>query len=107
METFARDTFFARMLLEQAQSESPHQRQVLRSVAPAHAILVFGKRHIQLPVQGILDSPVMSQRGSIHLRRRLAIADEVAHLLAGFTVLNAFVITHADDTQARPLGVHG
>src|SRR5947199_10798703 len=55
---FARDAVFSRMLLEQAERQLAHQREIRRPVPVLNPARIFPETHIQLPMQVILNSPM-------------------------------------------------
>src|SRR4051794_9767806 len=58
-ELLALETLLAGMPLQQADGETPDLRQVPGRVPLRDPIAVFAQRHVQLPVQVVLDTPVL------------------------------------------------
>jgi hypothetical protein len=48
------------MLLNQAQRQASQQSEVLSAVPLLHPMGVFGKRHVHLPMQAVLDPPMIA-----------------------------------------------
>ena len=68
-----------------------------------HAVAIFVERNIELPVQTILDAPVISQSFAETFGTRLLAGDEVAGLRARLSSNRAFAVAHADGAQICPL----
>ncbi len=70
IEAFVFDSeLFGVVVFEKAQGGAAHQAEVGGSVAFAEAGLVFLKRHVQLPMQLVLDAPVTANGFGERLRR--------------------------------------
>src|SRR5581483_6789643 len=104
VQAFAGDTFLGRMTLEQDQGQFAEQVKVLRPVAGLDAAPVFPERHIQLPVQIVLDPPVMPQRLSIRSRAGFLATDKITRLLALVVGDPPRAVAAADGSQTRPGG---
>src|SRR6185437_10177066 len=94
------------MTLEQRQRQLAQQGKVLGTVASLDATIIFPKRHIQLPVQTVLNPPMMPQPLPIVAGARHLAANKITEFVAGFTADRSLRITHADRRQSCPrLGV--
>src|SRR5207253_2537859 len=58
--------------------------------------------HVELPMQVVLDSPVVSQPAAVVPRAGPLVADEIADLRGGLPLHGPLTVTHADGGQARP-----
>ncbi len=56
--TFLPDADLRRLTLQKIDRHMPNHSHIVRCITPTNPTLVFPKRHIQSPVQLILDSPV-------------------------------------------------
>src|SRR5262245_22345174 len=59
---FARDAHFRGMLLEQAQRQLAHQREILRGMALLNPTGVLIETNVQVPMQTIFNAPMTPQR---------------------------------------------
>ena len=70
------------LVLQQAQRGAAEDAEVRVRVAFADAALVFLKRHIELPVQTVLDSPVAAHRLGEATRREVLAENVVADFVS-------------------------
>src|SRR5215475_9758001 len=84
VQTLASDALLRRMSLEQRQRQLTQQGKVRGTVACLDATVVFPKRHIQLPVQAVLNPPMMPQGLPIKAGARHGTTDKVTQFIAGF-----------------------
>src|SRR5579871_1970220 len=91
---FARDASLTRMLFQQAHRHSSKDGEVLRPVAAADSTPIFVKTHVQLPVQGVLDPPMVPQHFRVALGAELPAANEVPPLHSRLPVYLALAVTH-------------
>src|SRR4051812_16646644 len=91
------------MTLEHPQGDPPQQAKVLGTVPVPDAAVVLSERHVQLPVQVVLDPPVAAQRPPVVPRVCPPAADEVAVLVARLAVHRPLAVAVADHAQLRPL----
>jgi len=82
---------------QQVHGDLPHDIQVVRRMVGARAAPVFAKRHIQAPMQPVLDFPVTTYRVRQSFRVRRQRADEVTPLCrdASFCLAHRFNHDHA------------
>src|SRR5258708_11567237 len=92
------------MTFQHHQSQLPQQRQVLCAGALGHAIVVLGKSYIQLPMQVVLNPPVIPQNLQIALGAHYFVADEIVRFYSRLLLANlALAHIHPDHTHSFPL----
>ncbi len=97
------DAVLRRMLLQQADRKAAKPREIVRHVPSARATLVFVERHVQHPMQRILDAPMAANGLRETLATEVAAGDEEANVVAqGAVVLLRHADRHADRLDARP-----
>src|SRR6516164_11703657 len=64
---------------------------------------ILPKRHVQLPMQAILHTPVVPQRRSISFHTATTAADEITQLARGLAAYRPLAVALADHRQLLPL----
>jgi hypothetical protein len=90
------------VFFQKNQSESAEATQVFRCMTFLRAVVVFVKADIQVPMQAVLNAPVITQSFAVEAGFGWFTADEKAHFAADFAVDVPFAATHADDTHIGP-----
>src|SRR5258708_38814563 len=103
MVAFRRDTSLALLLFQQAQCHTPQHSQVLASVAVLHAVVILREGYVQLPVQVVLDPPMIPQPLAVGAGAGFLAPDEATPLLAGRFPFGALPVTHPSRLQSGPL----
>ena len=107
-EAFVFDSeFLCVVVFEQAQSGSAEQAEVGGRVTFAETGLVFLKRHVQLPMQLVLDAPVTADGFGEAAGSELLAEDVVPHFGGLLPVASGQVEGHADGGELRPTGEIG
>src|SRR5262249_13863096 len=96
------DTAFGGVPLQQPQSQPPQQGEVLAAVAVSDAAGVLAERHVHLPMQLGLDTPMVPQPLALPFGRAPPAADETPLLITRLAVDGPLAGALADDLQARP-----
>src|SRR5262249_49439730 len=76
--------------------------QVLGGVPLLYSVAILGEVHVELPMQVVLDPPVVTQAVGIVSRAGLLVTDEVAGLAGGFPLGRPLAVTHANRGQVGP-----
>src|SRR5713101_763402 len=66
------------------------------------SVVVLVKRYIELPMEIILDAPMVAEHSRVVAGTCLLAADEIANLAAGFALDRALTMAHAYDPQLPP-----
>ena len=90
------DTFFVLATLEQTDGEAFQPGQIVGSVSIPDSAFVFTKRHIQTPVQRILNGPVAAYILGKLAHGNVQRAEVVTHVEAFFTVSNAHAYRYSN-----------
>ena len=108
VEAFVFDTeLFGVVVFEKAQGGAAHQAEVGGSVAFAEAGLVFLKRHVQLPMQLVLDAPVTANSFGEAAGGELFAEDVVPYFDGLLPVTSDLIEGHADRGELRPASAIG
>src|ERR671936_815173 len=67
-EALLRDAVRGRVCFQKRQGQSAEQGQVLRGVPLLHAVAIFLEVYIELPMQVVLNPPVLPQPGAVVFR---------------------------------------
>src|SRR5262249_15805096 len=97
------DTLLGRVRLQERERQAAEQGQVLRGIPLADPVVIFGKGHIQLPMEGVLNPPMIPQGLALDLGRRSLAADEIAQFLRCPPVDRALAIAEADGGETGPV----
>src|SRR5258706_2417546 len=101
-EAFLGDAVLGRVRPQEGQGEAAEQSQILGSVPLLHAVAILTEVHVELPMQVVLDAPVVPQPAGVVFRAGPLVADEIADLRSGFPLHGPLTVTHADGGQAGP-----
>ena len=102
-ESFVFDTdFVGEVVFEQAQSGSAEQAEVGGGVTFAEAGLIFLERHVELPMQLVLDAPVTANGLGEAAGGQLFTEDVVPHFDGLLPVASGLVERHADRGELGP-----
>src|SRR6516225_7449901 len=91
------------MALQQGQRDPPHEGQVFGRLTLCRAVLVLRERYGHLPVEVVLDAPMIAQAAAVEAGPGLLAADEIADLATGLPRHGALALTHANHRQLGPI----
>ena len=104
LESFAPDRtlFHGSVLLENRKCEPPKNRRDLRSISETNAAAVFAERHVQRPVQRVLDTLVAAEMLGNPLHTSWQAGDEEHGLVRLALGRFSHPIDHANRGEIRP-----
>src|SRR5207248_10350241 len=81
----------------------PRWGQVFGRVSPRDPVAILLESDIQLPMQTVLDAPMVAQAPAVVLRARPLAADEIPGLGGRLAAYRPLAITDADGGQTGPV----
>jgi len=103
LSTPHRDALLVRVLFQQTDRESFQPGQILSRMTITDSAFVLAKRHVQTPVQRVLDGPMASDERGESSGIRLERADVVTNVAADLVAAFAHPDRQADRSEADPL----
>src|SRR5262249_43644 len=88
--------------LQEGESETAEQSQVLGGILLLHPIVILSEVHVELPMQVVLDPPVLTQPTGIVFRTGPLVTDEKATLGSGFPRHGPLAVTQPEGGQTGP-----
>src|SRR5216683_8146784 len=79
------------------------QGQVLRSMPLAYTVAIFSESDIELPVQIVLNPPMLTQPLAIELGADFPAANEITHFRGRLALHGPLAGTHTDGRQLGPV----
>ncbi len=102
-EAFVLDAYLAcQFVLEQAECRASHDAEVRIRMTFTNPALVFLKRHVELPVQTVLNAPVVAHCLGKAASREIPAENVVADLVARLAVALRLAEGNSDGLQFRP-----
>src|SRR5262249_19069257 len=101
-EALLGDAVLGRVSLQEREAQAAEQSQVLDSVSLPHTVTILMEVHVELPMQVVLDPPVLAQPAGVVSRAGPPVADEIANFRGRFPVHAPLTVTHADGAQPGP-----